>query len=123
MVKQKEQEFDLEERTLNFGKKIIKFCKKVPKNSITTPLTTQLIKAGTSVGANYIEANEALSKKDFVYRIKVSRKEAKESRYWLFLIVEAWPQGEKEADPLLKEAKEYILIFSQIIKNAISKTV
>lgn len=123
MTKRAKQEFDLEDRTLEFGKKIIRFCKKVPVNPTTKPLITQLIRAGTSVGANYREANEALSKKDFVHRIRISRKESKESRFWLSLIVEAWPQGKKDADPLLKEAKEFILIFSKIVKNATGKTV
>jgi len=120
--KAKNKQYDLEERTLEFGKKIVRFCKKVPKNTVTMPLIDQCIRAGTSTGANYIEANEGLSRKDFVHRIRISRKEAKETRYWLFLIVEAWPQGKREAEKLASEAKEYVLIFSQILKNTTGKS-
>ena len=82
-------EYDLEKRTLDFAKRIVQFCKKLPKNTINTELIRQLIRAGCSIGANYIEANESLSKKDFFYRIKICRKEAKESKYWLEIIISA----------------------------------
>lgn len=123
MTKQMKPQFDLEERTLEFGFKIIRFCKKIPKSIVNRELVKQLVRAGGSIGANYREANEALSKKDFIHRIRISRKEAKESRYWLFLIIESWPLGKKEAEPLAKEAKELILIFSKIIKNTTGKSV
>lgn len=74
--------FDLEERTLEFSKNLLLFCKTLPK----TQTNNQLIRSGTSVGANYIEANDALGKKDFIHRLRISRKEAKETIYWLKLI-------------------------------------
>ena len=80
------KQYDLEDRTLQFAKKVRAFVKKLPKTLSNTEDTRQLIKASGSVGANYIEANEALSKKDFILRIKICRKEAKESRYWLRLV-------------------------------------
>ena len=74
-----EKKWDLEERTAKFGEDIIKFCKKVPKNPITIPLITQLVKAGTNVGSNYSEADDAESKKDFRHKIGIVKKESRES--------------------------------------------
>jgi four helix bundle protein len=79
------KQFDLEERTLAFAVKVRAFMKQVPKTTANVEDGRQLIKPSGSIGANYIEANEALSKKDFIMRIKICRKEAKESRYWLKL--------------------------------------
>ena len=78
---QNSKQYDLEDRTLEFAKCILKFCKRLPRTVINGEIGRQLIRAATSVGANYIEANEALSKKDFLMRIKICRKEAKESGY------------------------------------------
>ena len=83
---QNSKQYDLEDRTLAFAKKVRAFVKKLPKTTANFEDGKQLIKASGSVGANYIEANEALSKKDFRLRIKICRKEAKESRYWLRLV-------------------------------------
>jgi len=80
------KQYNLEERTLQFAKRALKFCKGSPRTIANDELAKQLVRATTSVGANYIEANEALSKKDFLTRIKICRKEAKESGYWLKLI-------------------------------------
>ncbi len=79
------KQYDLEERTLKFTKQVIKFVKRLPRTTANIEIIKQLVRASGSVGANYIEANEALSKKDFVMRVKICRKEAKESRYWLKL--------------------------------------
>ena len=76
-------------RTLEFAKRIIRLCKKLPQDSINRELIGQLIRASGSVGANYREANDALSKKDFGHRVKITRREAKESHYWLQLLQEA----------------------------------
>lgn len=84
----KANNYDLEERTYQFAKNIALFCKKLPRTISNIEYIKQVVKASGSVGANYIEANEALSKKDFIMRIKISRKESKESVYWLRLIVE-----------------------------------
>src|SRR4051812_9670793 len=78
---QQKPEYDLEERTFNFAQQVRSFVKKLPTNIWNTEDAKQLVRASGSTGANYIEANEALSKKDFAYRIKISRKEAKESRF------------------------------------------
>ncbi|MCK5084817.1 MAG: four helix bundle protein, partial [Candidatus Pacebacteria bacterium] len=81
MSNNKNNNFDLEERTAEFGENIIKFAKKIPKNTITIPIITQLIKAGTSVGANYCEADGAESKKDFEHKMGICKKEAKETKH------------------------------------------
>ncbi len=111
------KQFDLEERTEAFAKKVIQLCKKLPKNTINIELIRQGIRASGSVGANYIEANEALSKKDFYHRIKICRKESKESRYWLKLISSADKDIEKEADLLIKESTELMNIFGSIVRK------
>ncbi len=111
------KEYDLEERTERFAKDVIQFCKKVLKGVINIELIRQAVRASGSVGANYIEANEALSKKDFFYRIKICRKEAKESRYWLRLLLSANSAAEEEAKLLIKEATELMNIFGAILKK------
>ena len=80
-------EYDLETRTLKFSTELVIFCKSCPKDAVTLPLMNQLIRAGTSIGANYREANGASSKKDFQNKIFICKKEAKETLYWLELIV------------------------------------
>src|SRR3972149_250201 len=80
------KQYDLEDRTLIFAKQVIEFVNKLPKSLSNIEISKQLVRSAGSVGANYIEANESLSKKDFIMRIKICRKEAKESRYWLKLI-------------------------------------
>jgi len=84
---------------------------------ITIPLISQLIKSGTSVGANYMEADCAESKKDFRHKISICRKEAKENRYWLRLIAKTIPEKKEEARVLWKEAHEFVLLFSSILKK------
>ncbi|KPJ69102.1 MAG: four helix bundle protein [Syntrophobacter sp. DG_60] len=106
--------YDLEERTLKFAKEMIEFIKTIPKTMANIEIAKQLIKSSSSVGANYIEANESLSKKDFVMRIKICRKESKESAYWLKLI-EVKLQGEKERERLLEEATQLTKIFNSIV--------
>lgn len=111
--------YDLEERTLKFIKDVVQFCKKLPKNTINLELTSQLVRASGSVGANYIEANESLSKKDFLHRIKICRKEAKESRYWLRVIVSANLEIKKEGELLIQESLELMKIFGSIVEKSI----
>jgi len=106
--------FDLEGRTLEFAKKVIRLCKKLPNNAINRELIRQLIRASGSVGANYREANDALSKKDFSNIIKITRREAKESHYWLQLSEEANSDFKDEIKELLQEALELKKIFSTI---------
>ena len=110
--------YDLEERTEKFAKDVIRLCRALPKNTINFELISQAVRASGSVGANYIEANEALSKKDFFYRVKISRKEAKEVRYWLRLIASNDAVAEKETGGLIQEATELMNIFGAILKKA-----
>ena len=107
--------FDLEDRTSEFAKKVIRLCEQLPQTPINKEIVSQLIRASGSVGANYREANDALSKKDFNHRIKITRKEAKESYYWLDLLREAVPEFEAEIRKLSTEASELKKIFSAIV--------
>jgi four helix bundle protein len=106
--------FDLEDRTGSFGEHVIAFAKRIPLNPITTPLISQLVRAATSVGANYCEANDADSKKDFRFKIGLCRRESKETKHWLRMVVAAEPQLRDEARALWQEAKELNLIFGSI---------
>ncbi len=113
------REYDLEERTFVFAKNVRAFVKKLKKTIANIEDGKQLIKASGSVGANYIEANEALSKKDFIMRIKICRKEAKESRYWLKLIdIEDENEQEKARKKLEKESTELMNIFGSILRKS-----
>ena len=111
---------DLEERSYQFAKNVGLFVKGLTKTLTNIEYAKQVIRSSGSVGANYIEANEALSKKDFVMRIKICRKEAKESHYWLRLITETNPDIlRNEGSQLMNEAEELKKIFSAIlIKSA-----
>lgn len=114
---QNTKRYDLEERTLAFAKKTRDFTKDTHKSISNFEYSKQLIRSSSSVGANYIEANESLSKKDFIFRVKICRKEAKESRYWLELIeVEENSLDQRHKD-LLKEAIELMMIFGSIIRK------
>jgi four helix bundle protein len=113
----KDSRYDLEERTAKFGEEIIKFAKKIPRNTITVPLISQLVNAGTSVGANYCEADDAESKKDFKHKISICKKEARETKHWLRMVIVACPDLEKEAMKNWVEAKELNLIFNSIVNK------
>lgn len=114
-----DKHYDLEERTEEFAKTVIQVCNKIPKNPINVELISQLVRSAGSVGANYIEANEAISKKDFAHRIKICRKEAKETRYWLKLILSANMGLEKEINNQIQEATELMNIFGAILKKSV----
>ena len=107
--------FDLEERTGKFGEVIIEFAKTLERNEINRPLIGQLVDAGTSVGANYMEADGAESKKDFRHKIAICKKEAKETKHWLRMIRKANPHRAVECHKLWQEAHELMLIFSSIL--------
>ena len=113
--KPNEKKYDLEERTAVFGERIIDFVKTLPDNIVNRELIRQLVKAGTSVGANYNEADGAQSKKDFRHRIAICRKESKESKFWLRMIARANPNRKDECRDLWSEAQEFTLIFSSIL--------
>ena len=112
--------YDLEERTFQFAKRVRQVLKKIKRGLIIDEDVKQLVKSSGSVGANYIEANESLSKKDFVYRIRICRKEAKESAYWLRLIIQQVDEGEitTELKELFQEANELKKIFSSIYEKS-----
>jgi len=113
---QNSKQYDLEDRTFQFAKNIALYVKQLPRNIQNLEYGKQVVRASGSVGANYIEANEALSKKDFVMRIKICRKEAKESGYWLGLILETNEEKYRtEGKKLLNEAVELKKIFSSIL--------
>ncbi len=106
--------YDLEERTAKFGEDIIKFARKIPKDVVSTPIISQMIRSGTSVGANYCEADDAESKMDFKHKIGICKKESRETKHWLRMIVIANPELKEEARELWQEAKELNLIFNSI---------
>lgn len=106
--------YDLEERTAKFGETLIQFCRAVPEDSVTRPLITQVVRSGTSVGANYCEADDAVSRKEFMNKIGTCKKEAKETKFWIRMLVKAVPTLRPKAIPLWQEAKELLLIFAAI---------
>ena len=114
-----DKKYDLEERTALFAERVRDFCFKVPKNVANAEYVPQLIRAGSSPGANYIEANESIGDKDFKMKIKTCRRESKESSYWLRLVLtDGSKELENERAYLRQEAKEFILIFTAILKKS-----
>ena len=113
--------YDLEERTAKFGENIIIFVRGLEKNEITRPLINQIIRSSTSIGANYMEADGAESKKDFNHKIALCKKETKETKHWLRMIAMAVPDCKSDCKVLWKEAHELTLIFSAIINSARGK--
>ena len=113
-----EKIYDLEDRTYNLSRTIVQFVKTIHINTVNENIIKQLLKAGTSVGANYREANGAESKRDFCHKIAICKKESKETKYWLKLLFDANPEKELEGKNILKEIKELILIFSKIHKSS-----
>ena len=113
----KTQTYNLEARTALFGENVIRFCQKTSKNLITSPLIDQLIRAATSVGANYCEADDAESKKDFRHKIGICKKESRESKHFLRMLAVAVPEAKDEIRILWQEAKELNLIFNTIYRK------
>mgnify|MGYP001576971829 CR=1 FL=1 len=116
-MSQTPKSYNLEERTAQFGEYIIKLCKEVNQNTITKPLVSQLIRSGTSVGANYMEANGASSKKDFRNKIFICKKEIQETKHWLRMLSSAEPKVKDNAQKLWKEAQELTMIFQKIVSS------
>ncbi len=110
-------QYDLEERTARFGEAVIALARMVPQNVVTRPLISQLVRCATSVGANYCEADEAETKKEFRYRIGVCKREARETRFQIRMIVAAEPQMRDEARVVWQEGKELTLIFAAILRT------
>jgi four helix bundle protein len=111
------KKYDLEDRTLEFAKKCINLCKPLVKDPINRELVSQLIRSAGSVGANYREANDSTSKKEFYHRIGICRREAKESKYWLELILHSNAGLSAQIGPLIDEALQLARIFSSIAKS------
>ena len=109
--------YDLEERTARFGETVIDFARSIPQGPVTNRLIDQLVGCGTSIGANYCEADDAVSRKEFFLRIGNCRKEARETKHFLRMIVRALPDLKESARPLWCEARELHLIFSKIYRN------
>ena len=112
-----DKKYDLEDRTLEFATRVLKMTKALPKDKINEYYCDQIIRSSGSSGANYREANDALGQKDFLFRMKIVRKEAKESTYWLRLIIEHNEKLRSRLQDLLQESIELNKIFSSIIKK------
>jgi four helix bundle protein len=109
--------YDLEDRTARFGEGTIRFAKTVRSDCVAQPIISQLVRLACSVGANYCEADDAGSRKDFLYRINICKKEARETKHWLRMIAVAAPACHELARPLWQEAKELHLIFAKISRS------
>jgi len=109
--------FDLEERTAIFSEKVIVLCKSLKQDIISRPIIDQLIRSTTSIGANYMEANGASSRKDFRNKIHICKKETQETKYWLRILKQCFSEREEEISMLWKEAQELTLIFQKITSS------
>jgi len=116
-MKAKPPRFDLEERTSRFAAAVVRFCRDLPPSPVNAPLQTQLVRAGTSVGANYCEANDAESSRDLRHKLAICRKEARECMYWLRVVVAAVPDLRADARVLWQEASELNLIFGAALRT------
>src|SRR3989344_4832241 len=103
--------FDLQERTAKFGEDIIDLCKSIKQNAISQPIINQIVRSGTSIGANYAEANGASSKKDFKNKIHIAKKECEETKHWLRMLFKCSPEHKAKIELLWKEVQELTLIF------------
>jgi four helix bundle protein len=109
--------YNLKGRTSLFAGKIIALCQKLPRDYVLRPIITQLIRSGTSVGANYAEANAASSRKDFRNKIFICKKESQETNYWLNLLIYISPENQPKIDELKRESHELTLISQKITKT------
>jgi len=110
--------YDLEERTAKFGENILKFCKSVKLDEIIRSLIIQLVRSATSIGANYMEANGASSKKDFTNKIFICKKESQETKHWLRMLAVCLPERKVEIRQLWQEAQELTMIFQKIASSS-----
>ena len=117
MISDNSKKYDLEDRTFIFAKNVIEYVRNLPKGIGLSEIGKQLVRSAVSVGANYIEANECLSKKDFIMRVKISKKEAKESKYWLNLSIPIKNHDQAKIE-LISESEELMKIFATIIRNS-----
>lgn len=116
-------QYDLEDRALEFARNVRAFVKKLPRTVCNCEDVKQVVRSSGSIGANYIEANEALGKKDFQMRVRISRKEAKETRYWLRLVdTQDVPDLNELRDELVAESNELLRILSAILAKSGAET-
>lgn len=113
----KKKNYDLGERTAKFGENIIEFVKILPNTPVNRMLISQLVRAGTSIGANYMEADGAESKQDFRHKVSICKKESKETMHWTRMVAKANPSCASDCRRLWKEAHEFVLIFSSILRR------
>lgn len=111
------KEYDLEERTAKFGESVIRFCQQRKQDNITSPLINQVVRSSTSIGANYCEANNAASQKDFRNKIFICKKEAQETKHWLRMLAQCFPEKKEELKSLWKECQELTMIFQKICSS------
>lgn len=109
--------YNLEERTGKFGEDIIKFCRTLKQDAISTPIISQIVRSGTSIGANYSEANGASSKRDFQNKIFICKKEAQETKHWFRMLATYFPDRKEEIRLLWKETQELTMIFQKITSS------
>lgn len=111
------KKYDLEERTALFGEAVIRFIKPLPETPTNRPLISQIVRSATSIGANYMEADGAESKKDFRHKVAICKKESKETMHWMRMMATANPDRKDECRKLWQEAHEFTLIFSSILRS------
>lgn len=111
------RDFDLESRTARFGEAIIGFAKRIPRDAVNLPLISQWVRAGTSIGANYCEADDAGSNKEFRHKIGTCKTEARETKHWLRMVAASESNLKDPARKLWQEAKELHLIFAAILRG------
>ena len=121
-AKVRKREYDLEERTAKFGRRIIRLAKALPNDTVNLTLKRQVVRSGTSVGANYREACEGASKKDFIHKIRLAKKEARETTYWIEMISESCPVLREKLPEIHQESKELTYILAAIVKSALGKS-
>lgn len=117
MNKTSENKYDLEERTAVFGETVIMFCKTLKLDVISRPIVSQLIRSSTSIGANYMEANAASSKRDFRNKIYICKKETQETKHWLRMLSKCFPDKNDLLIDMFKESQELTLIFGKIVSK------
>jgi len=111
------KKFDLEERTAKFGEEVITLCRNIKQDTISKPIISQLIRSATSIGANYMEANGASSRKDFRNKIFICKKEAQETKHWLRMMSSCIPESKEATRKLWKECQELTMIFQKITSS------
>ena len=110
--------YDLEERTARFAEMAIDLVKKIRITAVNKRIISQSVGSGGSIGANYCEANESESKRDFIHKMAIAKKEIKETKHWLRLLARSNPELKEKLKTIWKEAQELLLIFSKIIRSS-----